>query len=124
MDRLRAQVIRTMIPHVQHAPTYTEQRKERVQTVYEDELAAAKARIVKQGPCAFCGDGYAAHRLIDAQMGRTGAGDSIGSVADDYDTSVREMVIAWTAYVDLLHDSERFDTDAEAQAAIDDSKKS
>jgi hypothetical protein len=74
-------------------------------TVYEDQLEAAKARIIKQGPCGFCGDGYAAHRLIDAQMGRTGAGDSIGSIADDYGTSVREMVITWTAYVDLLHNA-------------------
>lgn len=72
---------------------------------YVEIVAAAKERIVKQGPCAFCGDGYAAHRLIDAQMGRTGAGDAIESVARDYDTTVGEMVATWIAYVDLLHDA-------------------
>lgn len=74
-------------------------------SAYDDDLDAAKARIIKQGPCAFCGDGYAAHRLIDAQMGRTSAGDSIESVADDYNTSVEAMVMTWIAYVDLLHDT-------------------
>jgi hypothetical protein len=65
----------------------------------------ARERIRKQGPCDMCDNRrpYAAHRLIDAQMGRVSAGDSIESVAEDYrEPSVPAMVMRWAAYIDLL----------------------
>lgn len=73
------------------------------QTEDEDsELATARASIIAQGPCGICGGPYAAHRMIDTQMGCVAAGDAPERVADDYDTTVEEMVARWIAYVDLL----------------------
>ncbi len=63
--------------------------------------AEARARIIRQGPCRICGQGYAAHRMIDTMMERTAAGDAIESVAEDYDMSVGDMVTLWCALVDL-----------------------
>lgn len=66
-------------------------------------IAEAKKRIRKQGPCAMCGlIPYAAHRTIDAQMGRVVGGDPIEDVAQDYETTVPKMVAGWIALMELL----------------------
>lgn len=67
-------------------------------------IAKAKTSIRKQGKCAFCGGPFAAHRLIDAQMGRVAAGDPIAEVAGEYhEQSVEAMVQRWAALAELLH---------------------
>ena len=63
--------------------------------------------IIKQGPCAFCGAKYAAHRVVDAQMERVAAGDHIESVAEDHDITVQEMVSFWLALRELEQDERR-----------------
>jgi hypothetical protein len=67
-------------------------------------IAAARKSIRKQGPCALCGGKYAAHRVVDAQVGRVVAGDSMESVADDYRTDVATMLATWAALLDLLNE--------------------
>ncbi len=64
----------------------------------------AKQAIRKQGPCGICGGPYAAHRIIATQMERIIAGDDINYVADDYDTTVADMVAHWHALIDVLYD--------------------
>ena len=38
-----------------------------------------------RGPCAFCGDWDARHRLFDTVYGRQCAGESVASLCRDYD---------------------------------------
>lgn len=50
----------------------------------------------KLGPCAVCGPGEdARHRVLDAIVGRVRSGDSVESVAEDYNRSVEviELVL-------------------------------
>lgn len=71
-------------------------------------VGEAKKRIRKQGPCLMCGQiPYAAHRLIDAQMGRVVGGEPIEDVADDYETTVPKMVAGWVALMELLANKAR-----------------
>ena len=54
------------------------------------------------GPCAFCGDEDARHRVADAIVERVSAGDSAPSVADDYgldDAAVAFLIEHWPAGV-------------------------
>lgn len=63
----------------------------------------ARKRIKDQGPCAFCGGPFAAHRTVDAQMLMVAAGDSLESVADAYrEASVEAMVWRWYALSSIL----------------------
>jgi hypothetical protein len=75
----------------------------------EQMIAAAKARIVEQGACGVCGSPWAAHRRVDAQMGRVIAGDLLMAVAIDYQTTPEWMVAGWAALMELL--SERVGAD-------------
>jgi hypothetical protein len=72
------------------------------QTEDEGWRTVARARIIAQGPCGICGGPYAAHRMIDTQMGCVAAGDAPERVAADYDTTVDAMVETWMGYIDLL----------------------
>ncbi len=53
---------------------------------------------VAQGPCAFCGDEYAAHRVYDAITGRVTAGEQLDDVLVDHMVDPSD----WLALVDLL----------------------
>jgi hypothetical protein len=68
-------------------------------------IAAARKSIRKQGPCAFCGGKYAAHRVIDAQIGRWVAGEALETIADDYDEDPDMMRARWAALLDLLNEA-------------------
>ncbi len=68
-------------------------------------IADAKRRIGEQGPCAMCGAKYAAHRLVDMQMGRAAAGESLESIAEDYGCTVLDMLASWVALVELLNEA-------------------
>ena len=41
-----------------------------------------------RGPCAFCGDDDARHRVLDAIQERVKAGEPAADVADDYGLSL------------------------------------
>ena len=69
--------------------------------VPESEVKAAMQSIRKQGPCAFCGGPYAAHRLIDGFRGMLAAGESLAEVAKWYDHSESD-VLARIAALDRL----------------------
>jgi hypothetical protein len=66
-----------------------------------------RQRIIKQGPCAFCGGRFAFHREVDAQLGRVIGGDTLESVAEDYSLTVRSMLRGWAALFDLLNEPPR-----------------
>ena len=64
----------------------------------ESAIHAAMESIRDQGPCAFCGGPYAAHRLIDAQMAMFNAGETVDSVGDWYECDTDDMLARWIAY--------------------------
>ncbi len=53
------------------------------------------------GPCAFCGDWDARHRLFDAIRARRQDGESIASLAEDYGQTSRAI-----KYVMAYHDKD------------------
>ena len=66
-----------------------------------------RQRIIKQGPCAFCGGRFAFHREAEAQLWRVIGGDSLVGVAEDYNLTVRSMLSGWAALFDLLNEPPR-----------------
>lgn len=80
-------------------------RRPMTEKEYVKALKQAKARIVKQGPCAFCGGRYARHRLIDAQMDRVMAGEDTDECAADWDMTGEQMVMEWRALMDLYQEA-------------------
>lgn len=60
--------------------------------ITEIEIAAAEARIRKQGPCAFCDGPFARHRMIDAYRERLASGEPIEELALDFDTGPRAIM--------------------------------
>lgn len=73
----------------------------------KQRIAAAKERIRKQGPCAFCGARFSFHREVDAQIARIVAGDSFCDTASDYGLTSTEMLAGWAALFDLLNEPPR-----------------
>jgi hypothetical protein len=57
--------------------------------------------IIEQGPCAFCGHPFAAHRAIDSQIERVSAGEPLDHVAADWDEGVVSMLERWLALTEL-----------------------
>lgn len=49
------------------------------------------------GPCAFCGQQDARHRVIDAIQDRHRAGDTVAELAKDYDVSEEAVRMALDA---------------------------
>lgn len=52
--------------------------------------------LVSKWTCAFCGGPDSRHRVVDAQMERFIAGESMESVAADWDVTPVEMVKDWS----------------------------
>ena len=47
----------------------------------------------RRGPCGICGRGWARHRVCDMIRGRARAGDSIESLAADYDAPAEAVQV-------------------------------
>lgn len=69
-------------------------------------MKAAKKAIIKQGPCAFCGDKYARHRVVEAQMEQVISGEALENVATVYDLTDEQMVLQWLALYTLYQDEQ------------------
>lgn len=68
---------------------------------YATAMKLAKKAIDAQGRCELCGDKYAAHRTVEAQMDRAIGGEGFDAIAADYGISEEGMVLRWEALMFL-----------------------
>jgi hypothetical protein len=65
---------------------------------WDDLIRGAIESIKSQGPCAFCGGDFAAHRVIDSEIDLFMAGETLSAVAMDFNNQgYEEMLARWIA---------------------------